>query len=71
MQEREKPHLVGRHCGGLVAGQFVTTGTLTPMRFTAPGRQVTGHVAGLGTVGSGVCGDLTTTDYGWPATLAT
>ena len=45
--------LVGRHCGGLVPGQFVTTGTLTPMRFIEPGRQVTGHVAGLGTVSAG------------------
>jgi len=45
--------LVGRHCGGLMPGQFVTTGTLTPMRFIEPGRQVAGHVAGLGTVSAG------------------
>jgi 2-keto-4-pentenoate hydratase len=45
--------LVGDHCGGLVPGQYVTTGTLTPMRFIEPGRQVTGHVAGLGTVAAG------------------
>jgi 2-keto-4-pentenoate hydratase len=45
--------LVGDHCGGLVPGQYVTTGTLTPMRFIEPGRQVTGHVAGLGTVSVG------------------
>lgn len=45
--------LVGDHCGGLVPGQYVTTGTLTPMRFIEPGRQVTGHVAGLGTVAVG------------------
>jgi 2-keto-4-pentenoate hydratase len=45
--------LVGNHCGGLVPGQYVTTGTLTPMRFIEPGRQVTGHVAGLGTVAVG------------------
>lgn len=45
--------LVGDHCGGLVVGQYVTTGTLTPMRFIEPGHQVTGHVAGLGTVAAG------------------
>jgi 2-keto-4-pentenoate hydratase len=45
--------MVGDHCGGLVPGQYVTTGTLTPMRFIEPGRQVTGHVAGLGTVSVG------------------
>ena len=45
--------LVGDHCGGLVPGQYVTTGTLTPMRFIEPGCQVTGHVAGLGTVSVG------------------
>lgn len=45
--------LVGDHCGGLVPGQYVTTGTLTPMRFIDPGRQVTGHVVGLGTVSVG------------------
>jgi 2-keto-4-pentenoate hydratase len=45
--------LVGGHCGGLVPGHYLTTGTLTPMRFIEPGRQVTGHVAGLGTVSVG------------------
>ena len=45
--------LVGDHCGGLAPGHYVTTGTLTPMRFIEPGRQVTGHVAGLGTVSAG------------------
>jgi 2-keto-4-pentenoate hydratase len=45
--------LVGDHCGGLAPGHYVTTGTLTPMRFIEPGRQVTGHVAGLGTVAVG------------------
>ena len=45
--------MVGDHCGGLVPGQYVTTGTLTPMRFIEAGRQVTGHVAGLGTVSAG------------------
>jgi 2-keto-4-pentenoate hydratase len=45
--------MVGGHCGGLVPGRYVTTGTLTSMRFIEPGRQVTGHVAGLGTVSAG------------------
>lgn len=40
----------GSHCGGLVPGQHVTTGALTPVRFIAAGRKVTGHVAGLGSV---------------------
>jgi 2-keto-4-pentenoate hydratase len=42
--------IVGSHCGGLVPGRYVTTGTLTPMRFIERGRQVTGHIAGLGSV---------------------
>jgi 2-keto-4-pentenoate hydratase len=42
--------IVGRHCGGLVPGQYVTTGSLTLMRFIERGGKVTGHVAGLGTV---------------------
>jgi len=42
--------LVGSHCGGLLPGQHVTTGALTPVRFMAGGRRVTGHVAGLGSV---------------------
>ncbi|MFW6077168.1 MAG: hypothetical protein ACOC71_05420, partial [Hyphomicrobiales bacterium] len=36
--------LVGDHCGGLVPGQYVTTGTLSGLRFVEPGQQVTGHV---------------------------
>ena len=42
--------LVGSHCGGLVPGQYVTTGTLTPMRVIVGGQKVSGHVAGLGSV---------------------
>lgn len=42
--------LVGSHCGGLVPGQYVTTGALTPVRYIAGGRKVTGHIAGLGGV---------------------
>jgi 2-keto-4-pentenoate hydratase len=42
--------VVGRHCGGLLPGQYVTTGTLTPMRFIERGARVSGHVARLGTV---------------------
>jgi 2-keto-4-pentenoate hydratase len=41
---------VGSHCGGLVPGQYVTTGTLTGVRFIEPGRRVAGHIAGLGSV---------------------
>lgn len=41
---------VGRHCGGLVPGQYVTTGSLTLMRFIERRGKVTGHVAGLGSV---------------------
>lgn len=42
--------LVGGHCGGLIGGQYVTTGALTPVHFIEPGRRVTGHVTGLGSV---------------------
>ena len=42
--------IVGDHCGGLVPGQYVTTGALTPVRYIAGGQMVTGQVAGLGSV---------------------
>jgi 2-keto-4-pentenoate hydratase len=42
--------ILGSHCGGLVPGQYVTTGALTPVRYIAGGQKVTGHVAGLGSV---------------------
>lgn len=42
--------IVGGHCGGLVPGHYVTTGTLTPMRFIGRGTRVSGEVAGLGPV---------------------
>ena len=42
--------IIGQHCGGLVPGQYVTTGMLTGLHFVEPGRQATGHIAGLGTV---------------------
>jgi 2-keto-4-pentenoate hydratase len=39
---------VGAHCGGLRAGQIVTTGSLTGVRFVAPGAHVVAELAGLG-----------------------
>lgn len=40
---------VGGHCGGLRAGQIVTTGSLTGVRFVEPGAHVVAELAGLGT----------------------
>jgi 2-keto-4-pentenoate hydratase len=41
---------VGAHCGGLRAGQVITTGSLTGLRFVAPGAEVMAELAGLGPV---------------------
>lgn len=41
---------LGDHCGGLKAGQIVTTGSLTGLRFVAPGARVLATFPGLGTV---------------------
>lgn len=40
----------GTHCGGLRRGQVVTTGTLTGLRFFAPGAEVRAVLPGLGEV---------------------
>ena len=40
----------GTHCGGLRAGQIVTTGSLTGLRFVAAGQPVIADLAGLGRV---------------------
>ncbi len=40
----------GAHCGGLRRGQIVTTGTLTGLRFVAPGADVRAVLPGLGEV---------------------
>ena len=40
----------GAHCGGLRRGQVVTTGTLTGLRFVAPGAEVHADLPGLGHV---------------------
>jgi 2-keto-4-pentenoate hydratase len=39
---------VGGHCGGLKAGQIVTTGSLTGVRFVDPGVRIVAELAGLG-----------------------
>lgn len=39
---------VGDHCGGLRAGQIITTGSLTGLRFVRPGACVVAEFAGLG-----------------------
>jgi 2-keto-4-pentenoate hydratase len=41
---------VGRHCGGLVPGQYVTTGTVSGLRFLEAGQRVKGCIDGLGCV---------------------
>ncbi|HYZ25623.1 MAG TPA: fumarylacetoacetate hydrolase family protein [Geminicoccaceae bacterium] len=41
---------VGDHCDGLRAGQIVTTGSLTGLRFVEPGAHVAAEFAGLGRV---------------------
>jgi 2-keto-4-pentenoate hydratase len=41
---------VGRHCGGLVPGQYVTTGTVSGLRFIEAGQRVKGCIDGLGCV---------------------
>lgn len=40
----------GAHCGGLRRGQVVTTGTLTGLRFVAPGAEIHASLPGLGEV---------------------
>jgi 2-keto-4-pentenoate hydratase len=40
----------GTHCGGLRQGQIVTTGSLTGLRFVAPGARVRATLEGLGQV---------------------
>lgn len=40
----------GAHCGGLKRGQIVTTGSLTGLRFVAPGARVHALLDGLGEV---------------------
>ena len=40
----------GAHCGGLRRGQIVTTGSLTGLRFVAPGARVRAVLEGLGEV---------------------
>ncbi len=40
----------GPHCGGLRCGQTVTTGSLTGLRFVAPGARVRAILEGLGEV---------------------
>lgn len=40
----------GTHCGGLRRGQVVTTGTLTGLRFVAPGAEIRAALPGLGEV---------------------
>ncbi len=40
----------GSHCGGLRRGQVVTTGTLTGLRFVAPGAEIRASLPGLGEV---------------------
>ena len=42
--------LVGAHCGGLKAGQVVTTGSLTGLLWALPGATARGEIAGLGAV---------------------
>jgi len=42
--------LVGAHCGGLKAGQVVTTGSLTGLLWAPPGATARGEIAGLGAV---------------------
>ena len=42
--------MVGRHCGGLAAGQVVATGSLTGLRFIGRGLPVHGRIEGLGEV---------------------
>ncbi len=41
---------VGDHCGGLRAGQYVTTGALSGLHWIDKGQRVSGRVAGLGEV---------------------
>ncbi|HUS95912.1 MAG TPA: fumarylacetoacetate hydrolase family protein [Hyphomicrobiaceae bacterium] len=42
--------MVGGHCGGLRAGQVVTTGALTGLHWIAKGETVRGTIEGLGSV---------------------
>ena len=41
---------VGDHCGGLQAGQYVTTGALSGLIWIDKGTHVIGHIDGLGSV---------------------
>jgi 2-keto-4-pentenoate hydratase len=41
---------VGSHCGGLVPGQYVTTGSVSGLRFIDGERKVSGRISGLGRV---------------------
>ena len=42
--------VVGEHCGGLKAGQYVTTGALSGLHWIEKGHRVTGNIEGLGAV---------------------
>lgn len=42
--------LAGTHCGGLVAGRRIITGTLNPLTFIDAGQTVHGRIDGLGEV---------------------
>ena len=41
----------GDHCGGLRAGQIVTTGSMTGLIFVSPGTRIAASFDGLGDVG--------------------
>jgi len=43
-------NLCGNHCGGLHAGQIVTTGSLMGLEFAPPGATVSATVGGIGAV---------------------
>ena len=42
--------IIGSHCGGLHAGQFVITGSLNGLPYVQPGTRVRGSIAGLGDI---------------------
>lgn len=43
--------MVGRHCGGLKAGDVVITGSLNGVPWLVAPARITGHIAGIGAVG--------------------
>jgi 2-keto-4-pentenoate hydratase len=43
-------NLCGNHCGGLRAGQIVTTGSLMGLEFAPPGAMVSATIGGIGAV---------------------